>query len=329
MIRSVLTLAGLTAVLAGYASQPAAPVSKEAAAAAKAVKALTLEAATKQKEAARAASELGAAEASMGWARTKADAAAASYDAAAASAASQHEQAETAERDASTGDSSAKVKADRLTKAYGRALLLQDTALLAKTNADSVLTEATAKLEQARAASSAREAEASDADRRLDDAKSTATAAAAAQRDAERRASPISMLISKKERRIYVRQGLAPLFDAPIDIRDPNTPLGSHLYVATAAGDDGALKWWVVSMPSRSGDEQATGRKTASAEAGLSWNLRTSTSPTEALERVDIPKDVRDRIAERLWTGASLIISDQPVSSETGAVGTDLTVKLR
>jgi hypothetical protein len=34
MIRSVLTLAGLTAVLAGYASQPAAPVSKEAAAAA-------------------------------------------------------------------------------------------------------------------------------------------------------------------------------------------------------------------------------------------------------------------------------------------------------
>jgi hypothetical protein len=201
---------------------------------------------------------------------------------------------------------------------------------LAKTNADSVLAEAMARLEQARTASAAMDSAFADADRRLNEARTAASAAVIAQKDAERRTAPISMLISKKEGRIYVRQGLAPLFDAPIDIRDPKTPLGSHLYVATAASDDGkSLKWHVVSMPVRIGDEPSAGRKTASNESGMSWSLRTTTSPTEALERVDIPKDVRDRIADRLWTGASLIISDQPVSSETGAVGTDLTIKLR
>ncbi|MFO1125282.1 MAG: hypothetical protein U1E25_08405 [Methylocystis sp.] len=313
-----------------YARQLKAKAAADVAASTSAVKALTAEVAAKQREAARAAAELRTAEAAQAWARTKADAAAASYDASTNSAAGQREPAETAERVALAGDASAKAKADGLTRAYGKALLAQDSALLAKTNADSVLAEATAKLDQARTASAARDSELADADRRLDEARTSAAAATAAQREADRRATPLSILISKKEGRIYVRQGLSPLFDAPIDIRDPKAPLGSHLYIATAANEDGnSLKWWVVSMPARLGDEPSEGRRTASAETGMSWNLRSSTSPTEALERVDIPKDVRDRIGERLWTGASLIISDQPVSSETGAVGTDLTIKLR
>ena len=42
----------------------------------------------------------------------------------------------------------------------------------------------------------------------------------------------------------------------------------------------------------------------------------------------EIAPEVREKIAERLWTGASLIISDLPLSGETNNVGTDLTVKL-
>ena len=52
-------------------------------------------------------------------------------------------------------------------------------------------------------------------------------------------------------------------------------------------------------------------------------------SAADALERIEITQDVRDRIAERLWIGGSLIISDQPLSGETGPVGTDLTVRVR
>ncbi len=313
-----------------YAQRLKAKAAADAAAASAAVKALTAEVGTKRIEAGRAAAELRGAETAEMRARAKADAAADSYEAATASAASQQEPAETAERSASAGDAQAKAKADRLTRAFGKALIAQDAALQGKTNADAALAEAAARLEQARTGWATRDSAFADIDRRLDDARTAAASAVAAQREAERRAAPLSILISKKDRRIYVRQGLAPLFDAPIEVRDPKTPLGSHLYIATAAGEDGtSLKWRVVSMPVRLGDDPGEGRKTASAETGMSWNLRTSTSPTEALERVDIPKDVRDRIAERLWTGASLIISDQPVSSETGAVGTDLTIKLR
>jgi lipoprotein-anchoring transpeptidase ErfK/SrfK len=317
-----------------YAQQLKAKAAADAAAANNAVRTLSAEAAAKQKGAARAAAELSAAEAAHASARAKADAAAASYKAAASAAAGQKEPAETAERGASAADARAKTNADRLTIAYGRALLAEDAALLAKTNAESALAEAGAKLEQARAASAARDTEFADIDRRLEEARAAAAVAATAEREAQRRSAPVSVLISRKERKIYVRQGLSPLFDAPVEIRDPDAPLGSHLYIATAANEDGAsLKWSVVSMPVRAADAQPNRRKdlaSVEARADVSWDWRPSgASPAEALERVEIPKDVRERIAERLWTGASLIITDLPVSGETGNDGTDLTIKLR
>ncbi|MGZ9115498.1 MAG: L,D-transpeptidase family protein [Methylocystis sp.] len=313
-----------------YAQQLKAKAQAEAAAVSKAIKALSAEVVIKQKEAARAAAELRAAKAAQALAHVKADAAAASYDAAKAAAASQQEPAVTAERSATAGDEQAKARADRLTRACGEALLTEDAALLTQTDAASALAEATAKLEQASAAVVAGDSDLADAERRLDEARTTAAAAATAQREAERRSAPISVLISKKDRRIYVRQGLSRLFDAPIEIRDPDAPLGSHLYIATAAKDDGSsLKWSVLSMPEAQ-TERRKNLASADAKADISWDWRpASASPSEALERVDIPKDVRDRIAERLWTGASLIISDQPVSGETGNDGTDLTIKLR
>ncbi|MBM3624353.1 MAG: hypothetical protein FJX16_03345, partial [Alphaproteobacteria bacterium] len=159
-----------------YARQLKTKASADFAAATSAVKALTAEVAAKQREATRAAAEFRAAEAGQAGARTRADAAAASYDAATASAAGQREPAETAERVALAGDAPAKAKADGLTRAYGKALLAQDAALLAKTNADSVLADATAKFEQARAASAVRDSELADADRRLDEARTSAAA---------------------------------------------------------------------------------------------------------------------------------------------------------
>ena len=313
-----------------YAQQLKAKAVAEAAAANKAVKALSAEVAIKRNEAARAAAALRAAEAAQATARVRADAAAALSAAATAAADSQQEPAVAAERSASAGDALEKANADRLTRAYGKALFTQDAALLAKSNANSTLAEATAKLEQARTAFAASDLDRADADRRLEEARTTAAAAATAQREAERRVTPVSVLISKKDRQIYVRQALSPLFDAPIEIRDPDTPLGSHLYIATAAKEDGSsLRWSVVSMP-EARTERRKNLASADAKADISWDWRpVGASPSEALERVDIPKDVRDRIAERLWTGASLIISDQPVSGETGNDGTDLTIKLR
>jgi hypothetical protein len=45
----------------------------------------------------------------------------------------------------------------------------------------------------------------------------------------------------------------------------------------------------------------------------------------EALDRITIPQDALDRIAAMAWPRSSLIISDEPLSSETGK-GTDFVV---
>jgi hypothetical protein len=48
-------------------------------------------------------------------------------------------------------------------------------------------------------------------------------------------------------------------------------------------------------------------------------------SAADALARVKLPEHVREQIARRLWVGASLIISDEGISRETGK-GTDFVV---
>jgi hypothetical protein len=224
--------------------------------------------------------------------------------------------------------------ADHFAQAYEKAAAARDAATTVKKNADSALADALTKLETAKTASEAKDAELADAVRRLNEATAASDGAANDRKEALRRAMPVSVLVSKKDRRIYVRQGLAPVFDAPISVRDPETPLGSHLYIATAANDDGtALKWSVVSMPDRAAEDQGerrTNKGWVDEQAGMPPTPRRSTStPAEALERVEIAQDVRDRIGERLWTGGSLIITDQPLSGETGNDGTDLTVKVR
>ena len=88
------------------------------------------------------------------------------------------------------------------------------------------------------------------------------------------------------------------------------------------------LKWSVVSMPEQG--ERGKNIAWVDEQAGMPPTPRRSTSTSaEALERVEIAQDIRDRIAERLWTGGSLIITDQPLSGETSNDGTDLTVKVR
>jgi lipoprotein-anchoring transpeptidase ErfK/SrfK len=311
-----------------YAEQLRAKAVAETAAAVKTVKEASAAVRVGQQEAARAAAELKAAEA-------KAETAAKAYQTAvAAASAKQQESILVAELKATDGNVFGRAEAGRLSKADERAAAATDAAAIAKMNVEAVLADAAAKLEAEKTVSAAKAADLADAVRRLNDATAASDAAANAEKEARRRTSPLSVLVSKKDQRIYVRQGLAPVFDAPASVRDPERPLGSHLYIATAVEGDGtSLKWSVVSIPTRFAEERGERkRKTASVEEQVGAPPKLHGSPssaTDALERIEIAQDVRDRIAERLWTGGSLIISDQPLSGETGAVGTDLTVKVR
>jgi len=74
--------------------------------------------------------------------------------------------------------------------------------------------------------------------------------------------------------------GLAPVFDAPASVRDPETPLGSHLYIATAVeGDETSLKWSVVSIPTRFAEERGERKRKRPQSRNRSGHHRKCTGP--------------------------------------------------
>jgi hypothetical protein len=204
----------------------------------------------------------------------------------------------------------------------------RENAEAAKTAAEAQLLEATNKLNEASTGEAAKSGEAADAERLLKEARTALGNAQAAAKEADRRASPVSILVSKKDHRVYIRQALAPVLDAPVSIRDADTPLGTHTYIAVGSPTDGsALRWSVVSLPSSPTSSTRQAKETRDKHAQP--QQIPASSAAEALQRVELSKEVSERISELLWTGGSLIISDQPLSDETGDLGTDIVVKTR
>jgi L,D-transpeptidase catalytic domain len=149
-----------------------------------------------------------------------------------------------------------------------------------------------------------------------------AGADAAMQAEPPRKPGAISVFVSRKTGRLYVRQNYQPWFDVPVEIRDPERPLGTHVYTAMDLEDGGkAMRWVVVTMP---GDapvaaERERGRRKSRQERDAApAEAKPSPTAVEALDRVAMPVEAVERISELLTPGASLIVSDQPMSEETG-----------
>ena len=50
--------------------------------------------------------------------------------------------------------------------------------------------------------------------------------------EAPKHSGQVAVFVSRKEKKIFVRQGFVPLFDMPIEIANPDQPLGTHLFTA-------------------------------------------------------------------------------------------------
>jgi hypothetical protein len=132
---------------------------------------------------------------------------------------------------------------------------------------------------------------------------------------------PISVFISRKEGKVFVRKGFQPVFDGPVTIDRPDQALGTHLFTAVSQKDDGsAMRWLEVSMPQERRVIERTRRG-----AHETLEAIPALNPSEALDRITIPAETMTRISEMLTPGASLIISDQGLGPETGR-GTDFIV---
>src|SRR5262249_59499021 len=124
----------------------------------------------------------------------------------------------------------------------------------AKAAAEAQLAESTKKVETALqnpAFSSPEGQEALATERRLTELRQTMATAQLMAKQAERRLAPVSILVSRKDNKIYIRQAFAPVLEAPVTIRDPAAPLGTHVFIATSS-DGAALGWSPVSLPGSS-----------------------------------------------------------------------------
>ncbi len=152
-----------------------------------------------------------------------------------------------------------------------------------------------------------------DAKPKLDAAAAVKDAAKAAQtrkadtakvaREASLALDPVSIYISRATQKLYVRRnthkpapdGGGEVFDSsievPVTIRNPDKPIGTHVFTAVARNDAG-LRWTAVTIDE--GDDAKS-----------------------ALDRITIPQEVLDRVAPTALPRSSIIVSDEPLSAET------------
>ena len=154
----------------------------------------------------------------------------------------------------------------------------------------------------------------------------------AAARVATRATEPLSVFVSRKDRRVAVRQGFEPVFEADIEIAEPQLPLGTHVFTAVAPPSGaGAMQWVAITVPTNVPSEARKDERRSGSKSRAAPVVEESAQPAlpktaaAALERVHFSDEVLAQISARLWTGASLIISDLGSSHETG-IGTDFVV---
>ena len=152
--------------------------------------------------------------------------------------------------------------------------------------------------------------------------------AAEAARELARALQPVSVFISRKTQRLYVRRAFQPILETSVTILEPERPIGTHVFTAMERtnGDTG-MRWSVVSLdggrPHGDGVEPHAG---TSERPEVEPIAKEPSDAKTALDRIVIPQDVR-RIAEMASARSSLIISDEELSSDTGK-GTDFVVLL-
>jgi len=160
--------------------------------------------------------------------------------------------------------------------------------------------------------------------------------------------TPIAIFVSRKEKKIFVRQDFEPVFEEAITIAQPDQPMGTHVFTAMEfLPDNSTFRWNVVSMPAESvkpskqqriaaEDEYYTrydryGRPVRHKRPSESQPVAEQPAPQtaqEVLARIDLPQDAVDFISQRMVPGSSLIVSDHGLGDETGE-GTDFIVVTR
>ena len=138
----------------------------------------------------------------------------------------------------------------------------------------------------------------------------------------------ISVLVSLRAQRIYVRQGTEPVLEAPIAIAPLPGPVGTHVFTAMRYGEDpNTFDWRLVSAQLPAGGKTFLddARNRRGEEAAPTGNLSVRMA-SAALSAFTIPDDILSLISERARPGASLIVSDRELPDHENGSGTEFVV---
>lgn len=117
---------------------------------------------------------------------------------------------------------------------------------------------------------------------------------------------------------IMVRQDFKPLFEAAIDIKDPEVALGTHFFEAVSVDRAaGTAEWNGVTLENHlpAAARKRLGISVTEAPGGFD-------QLSAVLGRLEIPTEIRSRIEQELSSGSSITVSDISHQLETGT-GTD------
>jgi L,D-transpeptidase catalytic domain len=172
----------------------------------------------------------------------------------------------------------------------------------------------------------------------LRDAQTDLSSAQATLNDANRemrlRSKPISVLVSLRAQRLYIRQGFEPLLEAPITVAPLANKIGTHVFTAMRYGSDpNTFDWRLVSAqtppPGQPFDDGAGKKKRNKPSAFAEGRALNVQMAMEALDAFTIPDDILQTITELARPGSSLIVSDRELPLNENGSGTEFVVLTR
>ena len=132
------------------------------------------------------------------------------------------------------------------------------------------------------------------------------------------------MFVSRKLGKLYVRKGNEPIFDTPVTISHPETPIGTYLFTAGRPTTTGSKLHWLVQSSQAVRQPSIRRRRSSERRGARQGSRRGARSGVADLghrgarPHPDPAGSARPHFAPLVTSGASLIVSDLGMSGETG-----------
>ncbi len=156
----------------------------------------------------------------------------------------------------------------------------------------------------------------------------------------DKSAGPLSIFISKRDGKLYVRQNFKPVYETKISFLPEAPALGTHVYtLLSPIAPATPMKWSVATVPSSISLQrerervalklrQTAKRHLPQVPVQATMTNEPILTPQTALTQVQIPDEARNIIFAALTPASSLIVSDLGLGSETGK-GTEFIVQAK